>query len=199
MKIGYAVQGSTDRAFLRGLKKRWCPDAAMVEGLFRGSTGLSLRRELAKICDDLFKQKACDVLVFLSDADSANWRDVRLNELQKLPEDIRSLTVYGIADRNVECWLCADQKYVASRTGRRAEEFRVDDPKRVFESGIGITRDEKKEDEIVALIKDATLDVLKRWLDNRSFQDFYDQLRAVSKQRECEIENLRASAREQIG
>lgn len=36
MSIGYSVEGATDRAFLKGLRRRWCPGAALIEGSFRG-------------------------------------------------------------------------------------------------------------------------------------------------------------------
>ena len=194
MKIGYAVQGSTDRAFLHGLKERWCEDAEMVEGAFRGSTGLSLRRELAKICDDLFWQKSCDVIVFLSDADVADWRAVQRSEVEKLPDELRPWAVYGMADRNIECWLCADPRYIAQETGRPAADFAVDDPKGAFASALHVSRDDKRESEITQLVRNAPAEVLQRWLRNsRSFEDFYDQLLTVSRQRECEIENLRES------
>ena len=194
MKIGYAVQGSTDRAFLCGLKERWCEDAEMVEGEFRGSTGLSLRRELAKICDDLFGQKGCDVIVFLSDADEADWREIQRREVGKLPDSIRPFAVYGMADRNIECWLCADAQYIAEQTGWEAEQFAVDDPKGAFESAMHVSRDDRRESEIAQFVREARADVLQHWLDkSRSFEDFYDQLLAVSRQRECVIENLRES------
>ena len=192
MKIGYAVQGSTDRAFLHGLKERWCEDAEMIEGAFRGSTGLSLRRELAKICDDLFWQKSCDVIVFLSDADVADWRAVQRSEVEKLPDELRPWAVYGMADRNIECWLCADPQYIAQETGRAAEDFAVDDPKGAFASALQVSRDDKRESEITQLVCNAPAEVLQRWLRNsRSFEDFYDQLLTVSRQRECDLENLR--------
>ncbi|MCK4659705.1 MAG: hypothetical protein KAV82_09320 [Phycisphaerae bacterium] len=194
MRIGYAVQGSTDRAFLHGLKERWCKDAEMVEGAFRGSTGLSLRRELAKICDDLFCRKGCDVIVFLSDADEANWRDIQRQEIGKVPDPIKPVVVYGMADRNIECWLCADARYIAERTGRAAEDFAVDDPKGAFESAMHVSRDDKRESEIAQLVREACANVLQQWLRNsRSFKNFYDQLLAMSKQRDCVIENLRES------
>jgi len=194
MRIGYAVQGSTDRAFLRGLKERWCANAEMIEGAFRGSTGLSLRRELARICDDLFWQKACDVIVFLSDADVADWRTVQRREVEKLPDEIRPFAVYGMADRNTECWLCADPHYISEKTERAFEDFTADDPKGAFQSAMRISRDDKRESEIAALVRDAYVGVLRRWIQtSRSFEDFYDQLWTVSRQRECDIDNLRES------
>ncbi len=192
MRIGYAVQGSTDRAFLRGLQERWCAGAEMIEGAFRGSTGLSLRRELARISDVLFFKKGCDLIVFLSDADVADWRKTQRREVAKLPDSIGPFAVYGMADRNIECWLCADPHYIAEKTGRAAEDFLVDDPKGAFESAMQISRDDKREAQIAELVREADVGVLRRWLvKSRSFEDFYDQLWTVSKQRECEIENLR--------
>lgn len=164
----------------------------MVEGAFRGSTGLSLRRELAKICDDLFWKKECDVIVFLSDADVADWRTVQRREVSRLPDEIQHFAVYGMADRNIECWLCADPHYVAGVTGREAGDFAVDDPKGAFEAAMDITRDDKRETEIAQFVREARTDVLQRWLENSgSFEDFYDQLWTVSRQRDCTIENLR--------
>jgi len=190
MKIGFAVQGSTDRAFLHGLQRRWCRDVELLPGPFRGSTGLSLRRELAKICRD-FRLKGCDILVFLSDADVPDWRGVQRAEVGRLPQEMRGLAVYGMADRNIECWLCADPHYAAQETGRDAKEFQVDDPKGAFEAAMGITRDDKREEEIAQYVAKAPL---ARWLENsRSFEDFYDQLWGVSKQKGCAIENLRES------
>ena len=39
MRIGYYVQGAMDESVVRGLAKRWCPDAELAEGRFRGSSG----------------------------------------------------------------------------------------------------------------------------------------------------------------
>lgn len=192
MKIGYAVQGATDRAFLRGLGQRWCPDAELVEGAFRGSTGLALRRELAKICEDLLHHKQCSAVIILSDSDSQNWRDVHRSEVAKLPQERKALVVYGIADRNIECWLCADSAYVATKADCTVDSLKVDDPKTVFERAMGVSRDDRKEDSIIALVVEAPVDVLKTWYaTSESFEHFYKQLRAVGTQLKCAgIENL---------
>ena len=64
MKIGYSVEGSTDRAVIMGLKHRWCPKAERpIEGGFRGTSGLSRFRELPKICVELMS-KGVDLIVF---------------------------------------------------------------------------------------------------------------------------------------
>ena len=62
----------------------------------------------------------------------------------------------------------------------------------MFESALGITvrnrRD--KEEEIAGLVQAAPL---RKWLDNRSFEDFYEKLWRKSKELGCQIDNLRES------
>jgi len=71
MKIGYSVEGSTDRAFLEGLRRRWCPQAELIEGRFRGRSGQSQRREIPQTCLELVT-KGTEVVVFLRDANEEN-------------------------------------------------------------------------------------------------------------------------------
>jgi len=87
MKIGYSVEGSTDRAFISGLKLRWCPNAIMIEGRFRGSTGQSRRSEIAKVCLEL-SHNGAELITFLSDSNSDDpnaWRKVAQDEESRVP------------------------------------------------------------------------------------------------------------------
>jgi hypothetical protein len=188
MRIGYSVQGSTDRAVLKGLRDRWCPFAEMVEGHFRGTTQMSLRREYARIASELFA-KSVDVMVFLTDADKAPWRRIQRNERNRFPERMLPLAVHGVADQNVECWICADPEYAAARLSGSPSALRVSDPKNEFERLVGINRDDRKEVEIAELVREAPLD---RWLGNPSFEDFYEQLRDHSQRLQCQLENIRS-------
>lgn len=189
MKIGYCVEGSTDRAVFRGLKERWCPHAQLVQGAFRGTSGLSQRREIPQVCIELIA-KGVELIVFLRDTNNEQWRDV----LRAYEEDCRAehkhLAVFGVCDRNIECWLCADADWIAREMQREAAEFRVDDPKPVFERAMGISGFDRKEPEIAAMVQRAPL---RNWLSNRSFREFYDRLWGKSKERGCRIENLRES------
>ena len=190
MKVGYSVEGSTDRALLRGLRNRWCPQAELVEGRFRGTSGQSQRREIPKTCVELCS-KGVDLIIFLRDANTEAWRDVvRADEGRCRPQH-QHLTVFAVCDRNVECWLCADVNWIAQRTGRSANAFCVDDPKGVFESAMRITTFDRKEDEIAEIAEQAPL---SNWLANRSWEDFYDKLWRKSKEHSCVIENLRENA-----
>lgn len=186
MKIGYSVEGSTDRALLRGLRERWCPEAELLEGRFRGTSGQSQRREIPKTCIELCS-KGVDLVIFLRDSNAERWRDVvRADEARCRPEH-QHVAIFGVCARNVECWLCADARWIAQHTGRPADEFRDDDPKGGFGSAIGITAFDRKEDEIADLVREAPL---ARWLTNQSWEHFYDQLWQKSKHHACKIENL---------
>jgi len=188
MKIGYSVEGSTDRAFLKGLKERWCPHATLVEGPFRGSTHVSLRREYRKICEQ-FALVGVDVMVFLTDGNGANWREVQRNERDSFPADRLHYAIHGVPDRNIESWICSDAIWVAQELRAQPEEFHVEDPKGIFQSILGIDRDTKHEDEISSLVERAPL---RAWLGiSRSFEDFYEGVRRASQQLGCDLENLR--------
>jgi hypothetical protein len=191
MKIGYSVQGSTDRAFLKGLKQRWCPHASFVEAPFRGSTGLSLRREYRKICEQ-FVMNGVDIMIFLTDADGDGWREVLRKERESFPPERLHYAIHGVADRNIECWICAEPAWIAQQLGGQAEHFRVEDPKSTFERMLGVDRDSKQEDKISDLVATAPL---QAWLAaSRSFEDFYEAARTSSRQLGCKMENLRDPA-----
>lgn len=190
MKIGYSVEGSTDRAFISGLKLRWCPNAIMIEGRFRGSTGQSRRREIAKICLEL-SHKGAELITFLSDSNSDDpnaWRKVAQDEESRVPVQYSHYVIIGICQRNVECWLCTDADWIAKRYNRSTEEFRVSNPKGIFNTVLGISYRDTREEEIAELVMQAPL---HRWLHNKSFEAFYDKLWLYSKKSGCTIENLR--------
>jgi len=187
MKIGYSVEGSTDRALLKGLQLRWCRDAELIEGHFRGTSGQNQRREIPKICHELI-YKGVDLIVFLRDSNVENWRDVLKAYEARCRDEHKHLALFGVSNRNVECWICADADWIAGKTGKPSSEFRVADPKQVFQRAMGISSFDKKEEEITRLVVEAPL---RNWLSNRSFEDFYDKLQQRSKQLGCSIENLR--------
>ena len=187
MRIGFSVEGSTDRAVLDGLRMRWCPHADLIEGPYRGSTKQSLRREYRNICQQ-FEARSADVMVFLTDADAEDWREVQRSERSRFPAEYLTSAVHGVADRNVECWISAEPDWLAKQLDTDASRFRCEDPKRAFEEALGIERDNRKEEEIAALVSNAPL---QAWLRNASFEDFYEQLRDQSQQLGCSIENLR--------
>ncbi len=148
---------------------------------------MAIRREYARICDEL-QLKGVDVMIFLTDCDTADWRVVQRNERDRFPAERLELSVHGVADRNIECWICVEADYIAGRLQIEARVLRVADPKGVFQAAMRITRDDRKEVEIAALVREAPL---HRWLREPSFEDFYEQLRDKSARLGCQMENLR--------
>jgi hypothetical protein len=189
MKIGYSVEGSTDRALLEGLRQRWCPRAQFIEGHFRGTTGQSRKREIGQICIEL-NAKGVDCIILLTDSNDARWRDLLRQEEYRCRPQHQHITVFGVCLRNVECWLAADADYIANYFGRQRHEFAVDDPKGVVEAAFGVTSADKREDQIADFVRNAPL---RHWLCNESFEEFYDSLRQKSLELGCQLENLRTN------
>jgi len=188
MSIGYSVEGATDRAFLEGLRQRWCPDAVLIEGSFRGASGVSLRRDIPRICQEL-DHKRTSVIVFLTDANDQDWRKVKRRESDYVPAEFRHMTLYGVADRNIECWLAADRNYLARRLNVSPQTLHVPDPKGVFECALGVTSYDRKEEEIASIVRNAPL---RSWLKRSpSFEAFYQDVRMLSKQEKHPIPNER--------
>ena len=186
MKIGYYVQGGMDEAVVCGLARRWCSGAELVAGTFRGSSRQSLRREIEKSLIDLKDDKECKFLVVLTDADTNPWQHVKSREARKVPEQCRHLTLFGVADRNIECWLAADRDALAGELGCRPEDIPTDDPsgfvKRRFGLG-GRTRQKAARKRVSDYVAGASL---KPWIqESPSFRDFYDDARALAQRAEC--------------
>jgi hypothetical protein len=178
MKTGYGVEGSTDRAFLAGLRQRWCPRAELVEGRFRGTSGLSLRREIPKICIEL-SAKSCMAIMFLTDANRRSWRNVKVEQKTRVPQTYHHLAIVGVSDPNIEAWICADAEWFSKEKTRDPAQFMVDDPKGAFESALGINSRDRKETEIANLVERAPL---KSWISKSpSFEEFYEDVRQFGK------------------
>ena len=188
MKIGYYVQGDTDEAVVWGLAQRWCPDAELAEGQFRGASGESFRRDIFKSLLAL-KCKRCDILVVLTDSDTNRWREVKKRESAKIPMEYEHLTLFGVADRNIECWLAIDQNALARELACPVEEIPSDDPSRFVERRFGLThRDEKQAAK--ARVRDYVAQAsLRSWIGSDSFRDFYDDARRLAIQNGCSIPN----------
>ena len=192
MKIGYCVQGDADEAVVRGLADRWCPGAELAQGLFRGSSRESFRREIRKALLDLKDSKACDALVVLTDADVNRWQEVKRREWGRVPDDCRRLTLFGVADRNVECWLAADRGALAAELECRAEEIPKDDPSAFVKRRFGFTGRDRREAARKRVREYVARAPLKSWIGTSdSFADFHDEARRLAKQTKCAIPNER--------
>ncbi len=127
-------------------------------------------------------------MVFLRDANNDSWREVLKKDEETCRPEHKHLAVFGVCDRNIECWICADSEWIAKRTGRSPSEFQGEDPKKAFESAMGISSRDRKEEQIASIVQWAPL---RNWMkSNSSFEDFYGHLWLKSKELGCSIENL---------
>jgi len=186
MKVAFCVEGNVDRAVLQGLRDRWCPEAELLEGRFRGQLS---RSQIPKECR-ILTAKGADLVVFLRDANRENWREVLRADEAKCPLEYRHRVVFGVCDRNAECWLAADPDHLASHVGRARAEFAADDPAPAVKAAFGLFGFDKElqEPRVACYVATAPL---KRWLVNKSFEDFFGRLWQKSKELGCSIENLR--------
>jgi hypothetical protein len=191
MRIGYYVQGDNDEALIWGLAQRWCPKAERAPGKFRGSSGVSFRREIRNALVDLKDDKGCDILVVLTDADVNPWREVKRREWQKVPLEYQHLTVFGVADRNVECWLAIDRQALATELQCQADDIPHDDPSGFIKRRLGYTQRGADKQAIKERVRDFVGNApLRTWIeDSDSFEDFYQEARRLSQQTECAIPN----------
>jgi len=195
MKIGYYVQGAMDEAFIQGLAKRWCPDAQLADGRFRGSSGESFRREIRKALLDLRDDKSCDIVVILTDSDVNPWRDVKRREAAKIPPICQHQCAFGVAERNVECWLSIDRHQLVAYLQCLPGDIPDDDPsgfvKRRF--GMGM-RDEERKSAQQRVCEFVAAANLKTWIDGSpSFADFYDDVWRLATQNRCHMPNERGA------
>ncbi len=193
MKIGYYVQGAMDVAFVWGLVKRWCPRAELAEPVMRGSSRETFARELRKALLDLRDAKGCDILVVLTDSDANSWRDVKRRESDRVPDACRHLCVFGVAERNIECWLSIDRQQLAAQFACGPDEIPANDPSAFVKRRFGMGERDEQRHAAKERVRDfvATAD-LKAWIGRSdSFADFYEEARRLAVQVSCDMANER--------
>lgn len=180
MKIGFTCQGSSDEAFINGLKERLCPNSKLERGVARGTSKISFRREIPNILLAL-RSNGCDVFIILNDSDGKDFRKVKREETSHVPGEYADDVVYGVANRNIECWLTIDPDYCLERFGTSPPKG-LTERNDYFITSIGRARDFKK-DEIAAFVSEAPI---KTWCDNdKSFEQFYVDLKSMAKRKNC--------------
>ncbi|MFI5378563.1 MAG: hypothetical protein ACHRHE_04645 [Tepidisphaerales bacterium] len=193
MKIGYYVQGAMDVAFVCGLAQRWCPRAELAEPVMRGSSKETFRREIRKAMLDLRDAKGCDILVVLTDSDVNSWRDVKRQESAKVPDTCQHLCVFGVAERNIECWLSIDRQQLAAQLDCGPDDIPMDDPSGFVKRRFGMGERDEQRQAAKERVRDfvATAN-LKAWIDGSdSFGDFYEEARRLAVQVDCDMVNER--------
>lgn len=191
MKIGVICEDGEQRAVVEGLIRRgWCPNAVLELGEFKGMKGRSLRRELPKALWAL-RQKDVQFFVVMTDADNDNWQTVRNSGLEGVSEEYEPFLIFGVPDRNVECWVVADRQYFAGFANCRIEDLSVADPEMVVKRRLLDAGWDSPNQGIVALIESPDAPI-PTWIESSSsFAAFYEDCRDVAQRNGCHIPNER--------
>ena len=130
----------------------------------------------------------------MTDSDENRWQEVKQREWKKVPQDCQHLAVFGVADRNIECWLALDRQALADEIHCDANDLAVDDPKGVIESGFEYGR--RDIEEVKRRIRDFVCNgPIKNWIRaGDSFEDFYGDVRALAARTGCNVPNERDAA-----
>lgn len=195
MKIGCHIEGIADRCFVEGLLARYCQHAELIEPIRRGGRKgkkLRLRHDIRQAVVEL-RAKRADYIVILTDADNQKWRDKKNKELDHVPDDAKHIVIFGVPERNIECWIACDRRGLATFLQCSETDIPNDNPKSFVGRSFNLTeRDDTRRRGCSRLrdyVRKANLDI---WLrKSTSFADFWDQIYQLGKQHNNCIPNER--------
>ncbi len=170
MIILYSGEGTNDEAVMEALKEMWCPTAKIEKTQYRGSSKRRRKQEIRKACVEL-SEKEASLIVFFTDSNDRDYQVVKRNESEWIPENYRPRAIYAVADRNIECWIVADNNKARKEIGIKKRQLEAD-PIKPVNRFFGTYRDSEKIRKIKEYVKNSDL---KEWLNNsRSFKSFYN-------------------------
>jgi len=194
-RIGVIYQDVYSRGFLEGLKLRLACHAELVPT--QGNVGRSkhMKRRNARNACLFLLGKNVDVIIRFTDADGADWQDVKRRELDVFPASVREILVIGVALNNPEEWLALTPDYLAAKLGIDARALRNDpDKSSVIKCAIDVqcrTPDGLSDVAgfVARLLADAPSPVFRMWLREDSFKRFYQECRGIASRFECDTRN----------
>lgn len=186
-RVAVVWQGPNDIGFIMGVRDRLKCAAQLHKARRRGNKFLA-RREASKIVKELMFGLRFDLIIRLTDSDDDDWRDVKNQEVQKWPDDVRAQLVCGVAQGSVELWMTTARDYLEDKLGIPADE-RIAPAVLVrrFKNALRASAPAGNYDELVRkFVTEAPKHVIKTWLSNPSFRDFYVQCRdAATRDPDC--------------
>lgn len=191
-RIGVIYQDRLSRGFLEGLRGRLRCEADLVEPPARIGISRDLSRREAKLAWLYFQRKGVDLIVRFTDADRARWQEVRRRELERVPNDAKSLWICGVAVDSVEGWLALDRTYLANALGVGETDIanrqnRVGVIKHAFAK---LRNSVEWETDVVArFVGEAPSTVFRKWLEDDALRTFYTDCRSAAAREDCDTPN----------
>ncbi len=181
MIIGYSGEGSNDAFVIEALQEMWCPEARVEVAQWRGATGSRRKHEIRKACIELFEKNA-SLIIFFTDSNNRDYKIVKRNESEWIPDNYRAMTIYAVADRNIECWIVADKEKAKKEMGSNKKQLEGD-PVKFVNKHFGSYRDSDKKRKIKEFVKSSNT---KEWLKNsKSFGAFYKDCKNMAITHKC--------------
>lgn len=184
--VAVVWQGPNDIGFIAGLRDRLGCAAKLVRARRRGNKYIA-KHEAKKIVVGLMGERF-DLIIRLTDSDAEDWRQVQRVETDNWPDQVRSQLVCGVAEGTIEVWLALSRGYLEKQFGIPANEIL---PRSAL---IGRVKAALRKsvpagdyaDRIRHFVADAPKEVMRQWLTDASFRDFYVQCRdAAIRDRDC--------------
>lgn len=190
-RIGVIYQDVNSRGFLEGLRDRLDCDAELIPPPAAIGKQRVMRRRDLKNAWSHFQKQNVDLVVRFTDADSVPWRDVQRKEVQRTPEDAKSLWVCGVAVENVEDWLALDPDYLASQINVLVSDLQ--DPSTrtgCVKSAINRQSTSTRSETVRHIVRSLPTDVFRTWLQGcDSLRTFYADCRQAAARQNCETPN----------
>lgn len=196
-RILVVAQGPNDVGFLKGLRDLLECDAELTTCLADGKEA-RLRDHVTRSRQDaqyIWDQRGeVDLIVRLTDGDTAKPQDTLRAELARWPEQAREMLICGVCDRDVEHWMCLDVDYAA-----RALNFDKGRLPERREERSGFIKNRIREqcpsgeyDTFVArFVAGAPRETIRRWLQNPAFRQFHDHCVRAARRHDCRVKELR--------
>lgn len=187
MRAGYFCEDWAHRAFLTGLRDKCCPSAELIEVGVRGRSKQSLLREIRGVCAGI-DRKGAGILVCLRDANDENWQVALAAEKSKVPNSHQHRTIYGVASRNVECWVVLDREHARAELGLPNADLSAPDPKGHVRRGLGARSHGDPEAELVRVVRGMSIQrsVSSGTPAARSLQTFCEDARDLGQRLGCD-------------
>ena len=129
-------------------------------------------------------------MVVLTDADGNPWRRIKTRESARIGDEFKHLIVFGVADRNIECWLAINREALAVALECAVDDIPEVDPSEFIKRRWGLSDRDRRVAAKAHVCDYVAQAPLKSWVEgSESFEDFYRDARRFAQQSRCAFPN----------
>lgn len=190
-------QGPNDLGFLLGLRDRLACGASVLDARDHPALrqrGVHLLRREANRIWEVCQRIGGDLIVRLTDAEDQSFQEIVREEKRRFPDAARELLICGACEPDIEHWLTVDLEWASNRLCFETRDLPSD---RVARSGFikqrirVLSQPDDYATFVACFVREAPPEVMKRWLENPSFHQFYSECVRIAKRRDCRVNDER--------